>query len=211
MLSPLDWAMVEAWKERGIPLRVAVKAIEEVFDRVDKQPNKARTIKSLSYCREEVEAQYEEWLSAQVGKTVAKESEESEDSDETEETETSNNEKTDSHLTSIIESLEQAKVDGDLRKLLNEVSDNLEKLTGASSDSETLEKSLGDLESKIDKALLENSDPKLLGDAKAKVEKELSGYKSKMEADVYERTFELMLLKNLREEALIPRLSLFQL
>jgi len=32
-----------------------------------------------------------------------------------------------------------------------------------------------------------------------------------MEAEVYQRTFDLMLLKRLREQAEIPRLSLFYL
>ena len=61
LLSPLDWALIEGWQERGVPLHVVLRAIETVFDGYDRQPNQNRTIKSLFYCREEVEAQYVEW------------------------------------------------------------------------------------------------------------------------------------------------------
>ena len=68
LLSPLDWALIETWQERGIPLHIILRGIENVFDAHDKNPNKRRTIKSLSYCKEEIEAQYAEWLEMQVGK-----------------------------------------------------------------------------------------------------------------------------------------------
>ena len=68
LLSPIDWAMIESWQERGIPLHVALRAIENVFDGFDKKPG-PRTIKGLLYCREEIEAQYEEWVRSQTGKS----------------------------------------------------------------------------------------------------------------------------------------------
>jgi hypothetical protein len=45
----------------------------------------------------------------------------------------------------------------------------------------------------------------------AATEKNLAGYRNKMDAEVYRRTFDLMILKTLREQAEIPRLSLFYL
>src|SRR5256885_3943463 len=67
-LSPLDWALIETWQERGIPLHIVIRSIESVFDVFDKQPAGTRTIKSLFYCREEIEAQYLEWTQSQIGK-----------------------------------------------------------------------------------------------------------------------------------------------
>lgn len=208
MLSPLDWAMVEAWKERGIPVRIAIRAIETVFDRVDKQPNKARSIKSLSYCRDEVEAQYEEWLSAQVGKTSA---DETEDSPESDETGALNEETIQAHIAKLRVSLRDAKVGKNLRPVLTEVSGKLEELGKVIKDSESVEKDLAALESLIDEALLKDRNESDFAAIKSKVKKQLTEYEGKMEQDVYEKTFELMLLKNLREETGIPRLSLFYL
>src|SRR3712207_8332939 len=51
----------EGWQERGVPLHVVIRGIETVFDGFEKNPS-PRTIKGLLYCREEIEAQYQEWL-----------------------------------------------------------------------------------------------------------------------------------------------------
>src|SRR5215471_2241710 len=66
MLSPIDWALIESWKERGVPLHVALRGIEHAFDSHDAKKHK-RTVKTLLYCQEEVEAQYAEWLESRVG------------------------------------------------------------------------------------------------------------------------------------------------
>src|SRR5215471_2965518 len=65
MLSPIDWALIESWKERGIPLHVALRAIEHAFDSHEAKKRK-RSVKTLLYCQEEVEAQYAEWLESRA-------------------------------------------------------------------------------------------------------------------------------------------------
>jgi hypothetical protein len=65
-LSPLDWALMEAWKEQGIPLHIVLRGVEKSFDSYEARPRK-RTMKTLFYCQEEVEAQYAEWVEARVG------------------------------------------------------------------------------------------------------------------------------------------------
>ena len=66
LLSPLDWALIESWKEKGVPLHIALNGIERSFDSYEAKPRK-RSVKSLLYCQEEVEAQYAEWVDAQRG------------------------------------------------------------------------------------------------------------------------------------------------
>src|SRR6185369_11397067 len=66
LLSPLDWALIESWKEKGVPLHVALRGIEKSFDSYEAKPRK-RSVKSLMYCQEEVEAQFAEWLESQTG------------------------------------------------------------------------------------------------------------------------------------------------
>src|SRR3954468_23528868 len=65
-LSPLDWSLMESWKEMGVPLHVALRGIERAFDSYESKPRK-RSVKSLFYCQEEVEAQFAEWQESQVG------------------------------------------------------------------------------------------------------------------------------------------------
>src|SRR2546425_3156356 len=66
LLSPMDWALIESWKERGVPLHVALRAIEHAFDSYEAKKRK-RSVKTLLYCQEEVDAQYAEWLESRVG------------------------------------------------------------------------------------------------------------------------------------------------
>ena len=69
-LSPMDWALMETWKQQGIPLHIVLRGIERSFDSFESRPRK-RTVKSLLYCQEEVEAQYAEWTAARVGASSA--------------------------------------------------------------------------------------------------------------------------------------------
>ena len=62
----MDWALIESWKEMKVPLHVALRGIEKSFDSWESKPRK-RSVKTLLYCQEEVEAQYAEWLDAHVG------------------------------------------------------------------------------------------------------------------------------------------------
>src|SRR5687768_2559725 len=66
LLSPMDWALIESWKEMGVPLHVALRGVEKSFDSHEAKPRK-RSVKSLMYCQEEVEAQFAEWLESQTG------------------------------------------------------------------------------------------------------------------------------------------------
>jgi hypothetical protein len=210
-LSPLDWALIESWQERGVPLHIILRGIEKVFDGVDNQPKRRRSVKSLMYCREEIEAQYEEWLERQVGKSETNGDGEAAETEGESALFSDENLKT--HLANVSGQLaqSQAKAKGELQEALQRVSLRLAELEKNFSDAERLEESLGDLEQLINDALLQTADEKTLASLKAETDKQMSQYRGKMEKEVFQRTFDLMLLKHLREAAEIPRLSLFYL
>ena len=201
-LSPLDWALIEAWQDRGIPLHIVIRSIESVFDVFDKQPAGTRTIKSLFYCREEIEAQYKEWMGSQTGK-----------SGETGEDTTSafSTEAVAAHVANAI-TLLNANTTTALKEDLARAVDRLEELSAnMTGDFETIDGTLGDIERLLDRALLSNWDAPHLKTLEKEIAGQLRGYKADMDADAYKNTFDLMLLKRLREEAGIPRLGLFYL
>ncbi len=66
LLSPMDWALMDSWKQMGVPLHVVLRGVESAFDSYESKPRK-RTVKTLYYCQEEVEAQFAEWLEGQRG------------------------------------------------------------------------------------------------------------------------------------------------
>ncbi|MEO7674946.1 MAG: hypothetical protein ABIU09_12820 [Pyrinomonadaceae bacterium] len=84
-------------------------------------------------------------------------------------------------------------------------------LANFSQDFELIDKTLADIETFLDKALLTNSDKLHLKNLEKEVNGQLKAYKAGMEADVYKKTFDIMLLKRLREDEGIPRMSLFYL
>ncbi|NOT47302.1 MAG: hypothetical protein HOP17_06075 [Acidobacteria bacterium] len=201
LLSPIDWALIEGWQERGIPLHVAIRAIENVFDGYDKKPS-TRTIKGLLYCREEIEAQYEEWQRSQVGKSDKAEA--SEDGSLSLETASG-------HISGLIAQLREIEAIN-LKDDLERAVSRLEQLRlNLGEDFENVDKSLSDIEHFLDEALLTNSDKAHLKRLEGEVAGQLKPYKAGMEKDAFAKTFELMLLKRLREEYGIPRLTLFYL
>jgi len=219
LLSPLDWALIENWQERGVPLPVVLRGIEKVFDGVDQQSMKSkRTIKSLMYCREEIEAQYAEWLDNQIGKNGAGKVQSSKfkvQSSETKDTSSSKSElfpteTISMHLANVAEQLNSAreKAKGDLRESLQTAFERLAKLRQNFTDAKKLEDALEKLDAFIDESLLKTFETEKL---KGEIEKQLASHRNKMEREVYERTVDLILLKRIREKAEIPRLSLFYL
>src|SRR6185437_1787217 len=69
---------IESWKEMNVPLHIALRGIEKAFDSWESKPRK-RSVKSLLYCQEEVEAQYAEWMESRVGAESATDSSEQTD------------------------------------------------------------------------------------------------------------------------------------
>jgi hypothetical protein len=67
LLSTLDWALIETWKDAGIPLEAALRGIDAAFDRYDQRPSKSRKVNSLAYCAQEVLAAAEDMKEAAVG------------------------------------------------------------------------------------------------------------------------------------------------
>lgn len=213
LLSPLDWALIENWQEREIPLHIILRAIESVFDTAEKRPDKKRTIKSLSYCKEEIEAQFAEWAEMQTGKQVS--SSKFQVSSSNDEFQNSSNElfsaeAIKNHFEKIIFELNEAKEksSGELQETFERILSRLAELQNDNSKPEKLEESLEKLDTLIDDALI-NSGGEKLAVLQKEIEKNLVSYRARMEAEVYQRTFDLMLTKRLREEAKLPRLSLF--
>lgn len=201
-LSPVDWVLMEDWEKRGVPLHIVLRGIEKVFDNYDAKPKKSRSIKGLTYCREEIEAQYEEWAERQIGKQTAEEETEAE-------SETFSDNTVREHILRVSAELKTAgeKTKGNLRDVIGKVLFRLENLAETQSDAEIVEGELSALEAMLDESLLKDTDEKILAEAEEMTTKNLSSYKNKMAGDVYQRTHDLMLLKTLRERIEIPRLS----
>lgn len=209
-LSPMDWALMETWKQQGIPLHIVLRGVEKSFDSYEARPRK-RTVKTLLYCQEEVEAQYAEWVEAHVGSSTGSTESESD--------------KTPFSFAAITEHLQRGRIAlAELAKSRKQEDDLSEALTraagllgdiendfasGATLDTRKLEDSLTGLERMLNDAMLAVAGSSTLDEFKQGVKDQLKPYRSQMDAAAYKQMFDNLLLKRLREEFAMPRLSLF--
>jgi hypothetical protein len=71
LLSTLDWALIETWKDAGIPLEVVLRGIDAAFDKYEQRPSKTQKVNSLAYCSQAVLAAAEDMKEAAVGTAAA--------------------------------------------------------------------------------------------------------------------------------------------
>jgi hypothetical protein len=56
LVSPLDWALIETWKNSGIPLEAVLRGIDAAFEKWRARPVRARTqkVNSLAFCAQAI-------------------------------------------------------------------------------------------------------------------------------------------------------------
>jgi hypothetical protein len=211
-LSPMDWALMETWKQQGIPLHIVLRGVEKSFDSFEARPRK-RSVKTLLYCQEEIEAQYAEWVEARVGSSPNAENNEP-DSDKTPFTFAAISEHLQRGRDALITLARSRNKEDDLSEVLTRAATLLVDIesdfaNGATLDTRKLEDSLTGLERMLNDAMLAVVEVKVLEELKKEVKDKLKPYRAQMEAAAYKQTFDNLLLKRLREQFAVPRLSLF--
>ena len=221
LVSSMDWALIETWKEMDIPLHVALRGIEKAFDSWESKPRK-RSVKSLLYCQEEVEAQFAEWREARVGAGKSEEQLENGAQPKSEAKGLFARAAILGHLergrTSLVgargrrmkageddfsDALERAVA------LLAELEQDLAATTLL--DAQKLETSLTGVERMLSDSIRSVAGASELATLEKEVKDQLKPYRKQMEPAVYQQTFDNLLLKRLREQFGVPRLSLFYL
>jgi hypothetical protein len=224
LVSSLDWTLIETWKELGVPLHIALRGIEKAFDSWESKPRK-RSVKSLLYCQEEVEAQFAEWREARVGAAEPQ-------ADGNQNGGAENSDGLPFSRQAILEHLQRGKSsllatrkahslrteasDDDFSDVLERVARLLGEVeqdfsASARPDAQQLEQSLSGLERMLSDAIRLAAGADEIARVEKEVKEQLKPYRKQMEAAVYQQTFANLLLKRLREQFGVPRLSLFYL
>ncbi len=216
LLSPMDWALIESWKERGVPLHVALRAIEHAFDSYEAKKRK-RSVKTLLYCQEEVEAQYAEWLESRVGshEEAHEESEAEAKTPFPRAVVLAHLECSREELIKLADARRQTSPD-EFCEALTRATVLLEELendyaAAVRADARRLEDSLTGVERMLSDALRATVSTNQLDEVRDEVKTQLRPYRAHMDAQVYKQTMDNLLLKRLREQFGVPRLSLFYL
>lgn len=204
LLSTLDWALIETWKEAGIPLEAVLRGIDEAFERRAKRPS-PRKVNSLAYCAQAVMTAAEDMKEAAVGTAPAGAVKESGPES--------------AELAAYLErnaaQLEAVKLPGAVESVGREAAGTLRELAAALKGSaarpplEDLERRLTAMEEKLLAALVAASPDEELVRVRAEADHDIAPYRRKLSAAHIGQLHRQYVHKRLLERHELPRLSLF--
>ena len=210
LLSTLDWALIETWRDAGIPLEAALRGIDAAFDKYEQRQKKGRMrrVNGLAWCAQAVLEASEELHEAAAGLAKDEAPAERESGFEAE--------KVASHLESAAEALGGAAVAPEacaataarLRELAAEVR-AARPGDAAAHDMEALERTLTVLEEKLFAALTAAAPEELLVGLKEHAARELAPFRSRMGAVQLRQVERQFVQKQLLVHYALLRLSLF--
>jgi hypothetical protein len=200
MLSTLDWALIETWREAGLPLEVVLRGIDDAFDKYDAQKLKARgrtrKINGLAWAARSVMRAAEDAAEAATGARPAEPIVERESGFEAA--------RIRAYLERNAAAIEASGVEAGVALRLRELA--------AAADGEQLEdldRTLAVLEQKMVAGLLASASETELVLLREQAARELAPYRGRMQAVQIRQVQEQFLQKRLLEARGLPRLSLF--
>jgi hypothetical protein len=191
LLSPLDWALIESWKNSGIPLEAVLRGIDAAFEKWRARPARARfqKVNSVAYCAQAVAEEAQSLASGAPAKREAPPPFSIED--------------VRGYLQRNADTLRTAG-HGDLAESLERL--DLEELYR---DLEQLEQRLTAIEEKMIARARSTASEEALFEARRSLDQELKPYRGKMSAEQLATLERQFLDRKVIEAAGLPRLSLF--
>lgn len=206
LLSTLDWALIETWREAGIPLEAVLRGIDAAFDRYDARRAKSRVrrINGLAWCAQEVMTSAEEMREASVGAAKPGADAASTGLDQ---------ERIARHLETAAAQLSGARLTGLAAQTAGETAVRLQELAREvqkrTPNLEELERTLTVLEEKLLSAVAATTAESELAALREESAREIAPYRRRMQALQIRQIEQQFLQKKLLEKHDLPRLSLF--
>ncbi len=210
MLSTLDWALIETWREAGVPLEAVLRGIDNAFDKHDakvlRSPRKVRKVNGLAWCAQSVMEAVEQAMEASIGTAPAAEKDSAESGFEAEQIAR--------YLEQNASAIEAAGLNSPADVVAVETAARLRSLSMSMHSQpapslEELDRTLTVLEEKIFAALLTSAPEEELVSLREQAARELAPYRGKMQAVQIKQVQQQFLQKKLLEAHKLPRLSLF--
>jgi hypothetical protein len=192
LLSPLDWALIESWKNGGVPLEAVLRGIDSAFEKWRVRKIKTQMVNSLAFCAQAVLAEAQ----IMAGTAQPRARRETAPPFALEELR--------AFLKGNAAALpaEYGEIAAGLERLAREVEQHY-------TDLESLERRLTVLEEKMIAAARASQSEESLLEARRDLDRQLRPYRGKMTADQLAMLEKQYLERNLLEKAGLPRLSLF--
>jgi hypothetical protein len=194
LLSPLDWALVESWKNSGVPLEAVLRGIDAAFEKWRGRKVRTQKINALAFCAQAVLTEAQQTAGAIAAEAPA--------------TSPYTAEELRAYLAANAETLRKtgSPAYGEIAEALDRLSEQMEQ---HARDLERLEQHLTVLEEKmLAVARATQTEDELLR-ARQELEAELRPYRSKMSAAQLAMLEKQYLERRLLERQGLPRLSLF--
>jgi hypothetical protein len=212
LVSPLDWAIMEAWQKAGVPLEAVLKGIDKAFESYQRSRRGAgKALKSLAYCTDAVLEAAEEQQEAAAGSGPK--------SGRTAGAESFAREELRSYFVKNVERLKQAAEQWSARQpeMAARLTEIVESVAGNATlldapgmlDLEDLERRLTILDEKVHGALTSHAPEEMLLKVRRELDGQLAAYRRKMKAEQLAMVEKQYLQKRLLEEFGLPRLSLY--
>jgi hypothetical protein len=208
MLSTLDWALIETWKEAGVPIEAVLRGIDDAFDKHDAKVLRAkarvRKVNGLAWCAQSVMEAVEAMRDAEVRPRPATEPVES----------GFESLRIVRFLESNAATLERTTLPRPADEMSAEIATRLRGLAeqvrsvGGGALEET-DRTLTVLEERLFSALMMASSEEVLVGLREQAARELAPYRGKMQAVQIKQVQQQFLQKRLLEQYRLPRLSLF--
>jgi hypothetical protein len=205
LLSTLDWALIETWREAGIPLEAVLRGIDTAFDKYEARQKRARMrrINGLAWCAQAVMVAAEELREASAGTAPSIIDRESGFEPA----------RVAAHLEAAAVALDAAAVAPEACAAtafrLRELAGSAQGSEAQKLDLESLERTLTVLEEKLFAALTAAASEELLVGLKTHAARELAPYRSRMGAVQLRQVERQFVQKQLLVHYNLPRLSLF--
>lgn len=196
LFSPLDWALIEAWKDAGVPLEAVLRGIDAAFEKWRAAKRRVRTINGLAYCTQQVMTEAE----IMAGAAPA--------SSRKEATAPFSLAEMKAFIVSNASQLSALSGYDEIVASLERLSDEAEKHYR---DLEQLEQRLSALEDKMAAIARAGQSEEDLFQARRELDTQLRPYRGKMSAEQLSMLERQYLARRLFESAGLPRLSLFYL
>lgn len=227
LISPLDWALIESWKNAGIPLHVVLRAINQAFDAYDARPRKYRKVNSVFYCQQEVESTFADYRLAQVGAGPEGEQPKAQKSGKKKSTDKETvapfpvsvlidflSRSDDELLRAAALASESGRLEVEsaidrARARLLEIAREIE--SSSHVDAEATERDLDAIDHMMLDSVIRTLGEGQIQRIRAEAESQLNPYRKKMDKSIYNQTLHNFVSRRLREMIRVPRLSLFYL
>ena len=211
LLNTLDWALIETWREAGIPLETVLRGIDAAFDKYDARAHKARgrlrKVNGLAWCAQAVMQSAEELVEASTGLAPTTTREPRESGFESERVATFLNQNAQALGATVLPDESSDAIRTTIAARLHELAASMRGPVPPALDD--LDRTLTVLEEKLFAALQSSASEGELVDLKTQADRELAPYRAKMSAVQLRQVQQQFLHKRLLELRALPRLSLF--